>query len=396
MEHFSTVLAICRLAIEHPNKSLISNMKKLVTKLRDAGQEKYAKSIESLLSSIPNESSLVPSRVVMTKTNHNWGELLTKVVKPPVDKETGAPLARIEFVSDTVEKPIFEKTFDDAISSLLAEWKHADELKSKGIRSPLSCLFYGAPGTGKTQMAYYIAGQLGLPLVTAKLDGLISSFLGTTARNISSLFDFVNRYNCILLLDEFDAIAKLRDDPHELGEIKRVVNTLLQCVDSRLDSGITIAITNHEKLLDSAVWRRFDMKIYVPKPIAEVRKALIRRYLNNLSGYSDEHVEFLTWLTQDFSGADIENIINNLKRQDIINKNEVSFLDKIFRHMHLNENMFNENVKNSVMNGVERLVFTLFNDKTCDFSQDKLALLFERDKSTISRWIRKYKDIADE
>lgn len=63
----------------------------------------------------------------------------------------------------------------------------------------------------------------------------------------------------MLLLDEFDAIAKVRDDPHEVGEIKRVVNTLLQCLDQRNQLGITIAITNHDQLLDTAIWRRFDI-----------------------------------------------------------------------------------------------------------------------------------------
>lgn len=77
-----------------------------------------------------------------------------------------------------------------------------------------------------------------LPLIVARLDGLISSFLGTTARNISNLLTFANRYKCVFLLDEFDAVTKLRDDPHELGEIKRVVNTLLQCIDSRADIGL--------------------------------------------------------------------------------------------------------------------------------------------------------------
>ena len=81
-----------------------------------------------------------------------------------------------------------------------------------------------------------------------KLDGLVSSFLGTTARNIGNLFAFANRHRCILLLDEFDAIAKVRDDPQEVGEIKRVVNALLQNLDTRRDVGFTIGITNHPKL----------------------------------------------------------------------------------------------------------------------------------------------------
>lgn len=111
-----------------------------------------------------------------------------------------------------------------------------------------SCLIYGLPGTGKTHLGKWIAKQIGLPVVLARLEGLMSSFLGTTAKNIGNLFSFANRYNCVLLLDEFDAIAKLRNDPQEVGEVKRVVNTLLQCLDSRKDQGFTIGINQSTNL----------------------------------------------------------------------------------------------------------------------------------------------------
>ena len=107
----------------------------------------------------------------------------------------------------------------------------------------------------------------------------MSSFLGTTARNIGALFDFANRYRCVLFLDEFDAVAKARDDVQEIGEIKRVVNTLLQSLDARNGSGITIAATNHEHLLDAAVWRRFDTRIELPKPEPEAREHLLTTFL---------------------------------------------------------------------------------------------------------------------
>ena len=93
-------------------------------------------------------------------------------------------------------------------------------------------MLYGVPGCGKSTVAKYIAQQIGLPLVIARLDALVSSLLGSTSKNIRKVFDFADSRPCILFLDEFDAIAKARDDQHELGELKRVINSLLQNIDS--------------------------------------------------------------------------------------------------------------------------------------------------------------------
>ena len=109
-------------------------------------------------------------------------------------------------------------------------------------------LMYGPPGTGKSRLARHIAGELGLELYVARLDGLISSFLGSTSKNIRALFDFAAKTPCVLFLDEFDAIAKLRGDTQELGELKRVVNSFIQNLDSLGPQSIVLAATNHEEL----------------------------------------------------------------------------------------------------------------------------------------------------
>jgi hypothetical protein len=163
-----------------------------------------------------------------------------------------------------------------ALDALISEWRRTDELRAMGVEPSRSCLFYGPPGTGKTLTAFTLAGKLGLPVVNARIDGLVSSFLGTTARNVANLFDFANRYRCVLVLDEFDALAKMRDDPHELGEIKRVVNTLLQNLEGL---GLTLAITNHDGLLDPApccrgsAWTPRQCRATVPGGRAQFRRS---------------------------------------------------------------------------------------------------------------------------
>lgn len=394
MEHFNIILAICRMAAQTPSKALITQMTRLKKSLEEQGALKEAQALAKVIEGSSIEEKLVPSRLTLSKAQLDREEQLIKTIKPPVDKESGNPLAEIIIPDHKITKPLFDVKFDKALDLLIREWSLTEELKSQNINTPMSCLIYGAPGTGKTKTAFYIANQLKLPVIIAKLDGLISSFLGTTARNISNLFEFAKRHNAILLLDEFDAIAKLRDDPHELGEIKRVVNTLLQCIDSRAGNGYTIAITNHEKLLDTAVWRRFDSRIYVPKPNQQTRNRILEQYLG--AHYPEPVIEFLNWLSEDFSGADIEALCNNIIRQSILSSEKKNIIDQVRNYIQLNSDMVALDKKSLILGDNDELAFALMSNQNANFNQDMLAALFEKDKSTISRWLRKVKSVSHE
>jgi MoxR-like ATPase len=241
------------------------------------------------------------------------GETLEQGVNPPIDRETGARLCAVDYPVRSGRAPVYRTAIAETVEGLLQEWSSEAALQEVGVSPTRSLLIYGPPGSGKTITAQFIAARLGLPLVVARIDGLISSFLGTTARNIANLFDFANRYACVLLLDEFDALAKLRDDPQEIGEIKRVVNTLLQNLDQRRHFGITIAITNHDRLLDPAVWRRFETHLQLGEPDEPARESLIARFLQPLEAPAST-LRVFSYCLAGRTGADIERVCTAVKR----------------------------------------------------------------------------------
>ncbi len=316
MEHFPIVLALLRASIRDKSAAVIQHAERLRDALLKAGAEDEAQAIMQILDSSKgaNAGKLVPSRVVRSRAISS-GETMTANTFPPVDKETSAPLAEILHLDHLAElaPPILNERLDRAVDHLAEQWNGAHQLQAAGVKVPRTALFFGAPGTGKTRLALWAASKLGLPVVLARLDGLTSSYLGTTARNIRALFDFANRYRCVLLLDEFDGIAKLRDDPQELGEVKRVVNAVLQAMDTRTHVGLTIAITNHESLLDPAVWRRFDARIEVGLPDVATRIKIIERYTKGF-GVQSGSTKVLAWLTEGYSGSEIETMCDFIKR----------------------------------------------------------------------------------
>jgi SpoVK/Ycf46/Vps4 family AAA+-type ATPase len=317
------------------------------------------------------------------------GEALTRNTPVPVDRETSAALADIIFPGDIQPAaPLFNATVTEAVATIVEEWAHFDALAEIDIRPSKTCLIYGAPGTGKTTLAFWLARELGLPAVVARLDGLVSSFLGTTARNVGNLFSFANRYRCVLILDEFDAVAKVRDDPHEVGEIKRVVNALLQSIDGRREAGITLAITNHETLLDPAIWRRFELQLHVPRPSLDARAEILRRYLGGMEVGTNVE-KLVAWLTDGMSGAEIEMLARALIKQAVLSEREgpVS-LACIQQAVEMTGARISNERRTSLHQDPPRLARDLAGARELSLTQAEIGQLFGRDKATIGRWLK--------
>lgn len=158
---------------------------------------------------------------------------------------------------------------------MLHEFNREDVLRAHGLRPSDRLLFCGPPGCGKSLAAEVIAYELGRPLVIVRTDSVVSSFLGETAANLRKVFEFIAASPMVVLFDEFDALGKERDDATEHGELRRVVNAVLQMLDDYTGRSLVIAATNHERMLDTAIWRRFEEVLFLKPPTdAQLRRLL--------------------------------------------------------------------------------------------------------------------------
>lgn len=195
----------------------------------------------------------------------------------PVDADTKLPLVRVDQPSaDSRERPLLAKAVESAIERIIKEREAAERLLAAGLIPVRSLLMSGPPGVGKTMTAAWLAARLDLPLYTLDLASVISSFLGKTGANVRAVLKHAQEQPCVLLLDEFDAIAKRRDDETDVGELKRLVTVILQTIDEWSPTSMLVAATNHGELLDPAVWRRFDVTLRFDMPSREQRTSLLR------------------------------------------------------------------------------------------------------------------------
>ena len=242
----------------------------------------------------------------------------------PVDLDSRLELLKREASPRVHPEPIWSPTVRVELESLLNERARADELTLAGLSPSRSVLLVGPPGLGKTLAARWLAEKLSRPLLTLDLASVMSSFLGKTGSNIRVVLDFARRQPCLLLLDEFDAIAKRRDDTAEIGELKRLVTVLIQAIDEWPADGLLVAATNHPELLDPAIWRRFDRIIEFPFPTEEE----IERQLEGLIGdqLSQPTIRTVSTLFKGKSYAEVAREVMRAKRQAVLNGEDLSVL----------------------------------------------------------------------
>jgi SpoVK/Ycf46/Vps4 family AAA+-type ATPase len=170
--------------------------------------------------------------------------------------------------------------------------------------------------------AEVVAFELDRPIAIVRLDAIVSSFLGETAANLRKVFDFIALHPFVVLFDEFDAIGKERDNSSDHGELRRVVNAVLQMMDSYEGSSLIIAATNHEKILDSAIWRRFDESIEFPVPDEKQLKEILHLKLRGIRRQFEIDDREVLKEFKGKSGADVERVIRRAAKRMILREQE--------------------------------------------------------------------------
>lgn len=254
---------------------------------------------------------------------------------PPTDSDAGLALLRI-YPPDISSDPILEPSVDKLVARFLHERNETAQLLSEGFTPPRTLLLKGSPGTGKTMLAKWLAFKLNLPLVVLDLATSISSFLGKTGANLRRSLDYARNTPCVFLLDEFDSIAKRRDDSTEVGELKRIVNVLLKELEEWPIHSVLIGATNHPDLLDPAINRRFDVVLELPLPAEKEREAILSRGVGRFeSTLPAGFLYAVARLMRNSSGSEIDTFAQSVVRRHLIEKTPLTsaFIEALIQKM---------------------------------------------------------------
>ena len=245
---------------------------------------------------------------------------LPVVPELPVDRDSSLPLARVAHPDRYLGDLVLSPTVEASLSQLVREVRNWPALDAAGLPRRNRLLLSGPPGCGKTSAVSALAHELGRPLVTARVEGLMSSYLGETATNLSNLFTFASTGAYVLFLDEFDSLGKMREDSSDHGELRRVVNAVLQQIDAYAGPSLIVAATNHSQVLDSALWRRFDTVIELGLPTRAEVNALVRKLLPKAA------IELAQSFISDLQGlphAATEYFANSARRHSVLEGSKV-------------------------------------------------------------------------
>jgi AAA+ superfamily predicted ATPase len=271
MSQSAYIKEIVKYGLENDQERLLRVLNQLIEYSRKSKRVNFALQLQSILKEglkhqETNGLSKVGSRKFLLKQEE---KIIDELV---IDKLT----------SDyTLKNLICKDTVKDELEFFIKEHRSIDVLKKFMLPVSNKVLFYGPSGCGKTLASYVLAGELEKMMYVINLGAVVSSRLGETSKNISTIFKKAATEDSIIFLDEFDSLGKIRDYNQDHGEMKRVVNTILQLFDYLPQESIVIAATNQINMIDEALLRRFDVKLKLDLPNKTEIRELIKLFLKD-------------------------------------------------------------------------------------------------------------------
>lgn len=300
------------------------NALEIIPQLIRASVEKDDKTVEVISLTMANilrkKTPAIAEEIEQILFNKNIGNNAYRSIglsDIPKDRKSEERLLNVREPSDLVP-PVLSDENSEKLNQFIIEQDKKFDLLKLGLKPVNSLLLFGEPGVGKTYSANWLASILKKPLITLDLATIMSSYLGETGNNIKKILDYAKENNCVLFLDEFDAIAKTRTDGQELGEIKRIVNVLLKELEEWPVNSIVIAATNHEELLDKAIWRRFDLKVHLNMPDYLAIYQVIEREFSQFDYLNYDILKLLGRVLEGLNCAEVVRTCTEIKRAHVL------------------------------------------------------------------------------
>ena len=258
------------------------------------------------------------------KFSNRLDNKLSTLTSVPIIEPRGelAGLFEAKYSEIKLNQLILSSNLMDKLNRIIEEQSQQHKLREYGLLPRSKILMVGAPGTGKTMTASALAGQLNLPLFTIQLDRLITKYMGEAATKLRLIFEHIKKIRGVYFFDEFDAIGSSRGATNDVGEIRRILNSFLQFIENLRSDSLILAATNHEELLDKALFRRFDDILHYELPDNKLVIETFKRYL------SKKYIKDLSWTkiekeAVNLSYAEIAKICNNALKRNILDNTPV-------------------------------------------------------------------------
>ena len=233
------------------------------------------------------------------------------------------PMLTLSMSSHDLSEIIVSEDISDKIQRILNEYRNRNKLVSYGLTNRRKILIEGNPGTGKTLTASIIASELSLPLYTVQMDKLVTKFMGETSAKLRQIFDSIESTVGVYLFDEFDAIGADRSLDNEVGEMRRILNSFLQFIEQDDSESIIVAATNNQKLLDQALFRRFDDVLHYTLPTSKEIKRLFEYKIKAYDNYFIISKEMIK-AAEGLSHAEIARVCDDAIKNSILSDEPIT------------------------------------------------------------------------